>query len=929
MNRPSTGGSLLATKLYLPAPRANAVTRARLVARLLSGLRTRLTLIAAPAGFGKSTLLAQALGEAHHLPARTEVRADRGSPATSPRIGWVALDAADNDPVRFWSYLCTAVERASPGAAASALTLLRAAPSDLEPAIAEMLNGLAEHANEVVLVLDDYHAITSPEVHESLCFLVDHAPPHLHLLIASRVDPPLPLARWRARGELVEIRAADLRFTTDEAHEFLVETMGLALDASAAAALDARTEGWAAGLQLAALSLQVQTDVGGFIETFSGSHRHVVDYLAEEVLQHQPAPVRTFLLQTSILERMNAGLCEAVVGHGSHLPAETILVELDRQNLFLIPLDNERRWYRYHHLFADLLRHRLGQEQPGGVAELHRRAARWFEQHGGIIDAVDHALAAEDTELVVHLLSAHGLGFVARGETQTLQRWLEALPQYQRLGNPSVCLVQAWLYLFNRQTVEMEPYLQAAEAALPASDGRMDASGLHGELLTLRAYVALERGAVSDAVTLAREAMVLLPAMERWARSSCGLVLGYALYVLGHTAEAAAVHAENVSLARAAGNAVSALFSATEVVKLLVVQGQLREARTRAEQAIAWAADEGWQQLSPASALHIWLGNILMEAGDLTGAEDELTHAIHLTRHGPGITAARAQLFLARLRQFQGDRDGATAALAVVEEICRSWEPGGERIFFDAHMARVRLLQGEVAQVRRWASTRLPWDPQETPSSFREVELLTLARLPVLDTTGSSRDALLPEALALLGWLRDQAVAGGRGAVVIETLALEALALARDGRPVEAHERLDEALTLAAPVGIVGLFLELGAPMADLVADSLTRRAPHDPLGAYRIRLLQAFATSQPKLAPRLPPWRQPEGVSPLVEALTEREWEVLVLLAAGQSGPRIAEHFVVSINTVKTQIKSIYSKLDAHSREDALKKARLLRLLP
>ncbi len=930
MNGPPVATPLLATKLYLPVPRTTAVLRARLVARLLAGLRTRLTLIAAPAGFGKSTLLAQALDEVRHLREGSGPSARSGSAEGHSRIGWVALDPGDNDPVRFWSYLCAALDRARPGVSAAALALLRA-QSGIEPAIAVLLNDLAEHAEEVVLVLDDYHAITNPEVHEGISFLVDHAPPPLHLVIASRIDPPLPLARWRARGELVEIRAAELRFTTEEAHEFLVETMGLELDAADAAALEARTEGWAAGLQLATLSIQGHADVRGFIDSFGGSHRHIVDYLAEEVLQHQPPHVRTFLLLTSILERMNAELCEAVMGQPTDPSAATILVELERQNLFLIPLDNERRWYRYHHLFADLLRHRLGQERAGVVAKLHRRAALWFEHHGPPTDAVEHALAAADTELVVRLLAPHASRYVARGEAQTLQRWLDALPRQQLLGNPRLCLAQAWVLMDHRRVAEMEQYLQAVEASLPSA-GEPEAVRLHGELLTLRAHMAVERGAFADALLLARRALGQLPAEERWARSRSGLVLGYALYVLGQTAEAVEVHAENVSLARKAGNAVSALFSATEVVKLLVLQGRLREARVSAEQAIAWAAEEGWQQLSPASALHIWLGNIRMEAGDLTGAEAELRHAVQLTQHGPAITAARAQVFLARLRQFQGDRDGANAALAAVETIVRGWEQGGERTFFEAHVARVRLLQGEVAHARRWASQRVPWDPHETPSYFREVELLTLARRAVLDDTDASEDGRLAETLALLGWLRSQAMAWGRGMVVIETLALEALALARLGRSDEALVRLTEALMQAAPEGFVGLFLELEAPMADLVAQSLTRsHMPNDPLRPYRMQLLQAFATVEPEPAPQIsiPTGRQAEAASLLVEALTERELEVLRLLATGQSGPEIAEHFVVSINTIKTQIRSIYSKLDAHSRDEALQKARLLRLLP
>ncbi len=939
MTVPALATPMLATKLHLPTPRATAVLRSRLVTRLLTGVRTRLTLIAAPAGFGKSTLLAQALAAA-------------GS--ENQQIAWVALDAGDNDPARFWSYLYTALERASPGIGVASLAVLRAAPATIEPALAELLNALAEHAADIVLMLDDYHVITNPAIHEGISFLLDHAPPHFHLLIASRIDPPLPLARWRARGELVEIRAADLRFTIDEALQFFAETMGLHLDAESGAALEARTEGWAAGLQLAALSLHGQPDVRSFIASFSGTHRHVVDYLVEEVLGRQPDQIRAFLLQTAILERMSAALCDVVIGgwgrgaghwglrvndDASDSPSlianpqsQIILDELDRQNLFLIPLDEERHWYRYHHLFADLLRHRLRHEQPSLVPRLHHRAASWFEQHGAVADAVGHALKANDTALFVRLLTTHAARFAANGETQTLQNWLDALPREQLLGNPQLALVQARVLLLNRQMAASEPYLQAAEVALTGLDAQ-EALGLRGELLTLRAHVAIERGAYGDALSMARQALALLPETEHWARSSNGLVLGYALMVLGHTSEALVVHAENVRRSRTAGNAVSALFSATEVVKLQMLQGRLAEARASVEQALAWAAAEGWQQLPPTSALHIWYGNVLIEQGDFPAAEAELARAIHLTQHGPGITAARAHTFMARLRQLEGDRAGANAALATVEEIVSSWGPGGERTFFAAYVARVRLLGGDGAAARRWAAERATWDANEPHSYFREIELLTVARVAVLDESNQIDDAGLQETLALLVWLREQALTAGRAAVIIETLTLEALACARCGAVAQAHERIDEALALAAPEGCVGIFADLGAPMADLLAHNLTQRQANDPLRPYLTRLLHLLATGQlaqtpPNITPQL---AQPATGTTLLEpeALTEREREVLRLYAAGMTSPEIAQHFVVSINTVKTQLKSIYSKLDAHSRAEAIAKARALELLP
>jgi LuxR family transcriptional regulator, maltose regulon positive regulatory protein len=907
---------LLATKLYLPRPRSTAVARPRLVARVREGLRSRLTLLAAPAGFGKSTLLAQALA------------AERSAPA------WLALDEGDDDPARFWSYVFAALDRASSGLGAAPLAVLRATPSAVDVALAELLNALAAQDTDLALVLDDYHAISSATIHQGLGFLLDHAPPQLHLLIASRVDPPLPLARWRARGELVEIRAADLRFRADEAQHFLSETMGLRLDDEAVAALEARTEGWAAGLQLAALSLQGQADPADFIAGFGGSHRHVVDYLVEEVLERQPDHIRAFLLQTSILARMSAPLCAALVdpeGRNDRASA-TILTELDRQNLFLIALDNERRWYRYHHLFADLLRHRLQQEQPARVPELHRRAARWFAQQGVVNDALDHALAAGDSDLLAQLLEAHGARLAASGETQALQRWLDALPRTRLLASPRLCLTQASALLLNRQTVAMEPFLAAAAAALAGVDEE-EADGLRGELLAQRAHVAIERGAFAEALGLARAALGMLPQTKLLARSNAALVLGYALMILGQTAEAVVVYAEHASQSRAAGNALTAIFIANELVKLLLLQGRLREARAEAEGALAWVESEGWHTLPPTSALHIWRGNTLIEQGMFADAEAALLRAIELSRHGPAITSARAHTFLARLRQIEGDGAAADAALTTVERIIGSWERGGERAFFEASIARGRLMAGDIDAAQRWLEAHAPWDARESPSYFREIELLTRARIIVLDDAAAPDAPLLNETRALLPWLRERASAAGRGAVVLETLILEALALARSARSDEAQRRLDAALDLAAPEGFVGLFADMGPPVLALLAQNLDRRAPADALRPYVTRLLRALAGSRlsdrSPSAHAQPPHGRVGQERPEGEALTERELEVLRRFAAGMTSPEIARHFVVSVNTVKTQLKSIYGKLDAHSRAEAIARARERGLLP
>jgi LuxR family maltose regulon positive regulatory protein len=914
MEAPTRTAPLLATKLHRPLPRSTAVARPRLVARVQAGLRGRLTLVAAPAGFGKSTLLAQALQNVQ-------------------RPAWVALDAGDNDPTRFWSYVCTALERASPGLGREALAILGAGSTETELATAALLNALAASSDQIVLVLDDYHLITSPAIHERVGFLLDYAPPQLHLVIASRVDPPLPLARWRARGELVELRAADLRFTPEEALQFFGETMGLDLDTEAAAALEARTEGWAAGLQLAALSLQGQADVRGFVAGFRGSHRHVVDYLAEEVLGRQPEHLRAFLLQTAVLDRLSGPLCDAVLDvalpdAGGDSYSRLMLDRLEQENLFLIPLDDERRWYRYHHLFGDLLRHRLQQERHVLVAELHRRAAAWFAGQGVVAEAIGHALAAGDAELAANLLAVHGARFVARGESRTLQGWLDALPRERLLGDPRLCLIQAQALIHDRKVGTIEPYLRAAEVGLETAGGP-ESTALRGGLLTMQAHLAIERGTVADALVLARAADDLLPTDAHWSRSSNGLMLGYALMVLGHTGEAVGVYAENVRLCRQAGNVVSGIFSANEIIKLRHLQGRLRDARAAADEALAWVAEEDWGQLPPASALHIWRGNVLIEQGEYAAAAEELALAHRLTQ--AGITTARAHTFLARLRLLEGNLAEASTSLAAVEAICRDWERGGERMFFEAYVARLRLLAGDVDTARRWAAGRAPWSPDESPSYFRELDLLTLARVAVLAgyaATGPS------DVLDLLGWLREAALAAGRGLVVIETLAVEALAYAGSGDAERAQASLDAALALAAPEGCIGLFVDLGPPMAELLGQRAARKAQNEPVQPYLRRLLAAFPAGaghgravEGDGAPA--PHPAPDRANASREALTEREREVLRLFAAGMTSAEIASHFVVSVNTVKTQLKSIYSKLDTHSRAELVARARALNLIP
>jgi LuxR family maltose regulon positive regulatory protein len=895
---------LLATKFHIPRARARAVARPRLLSRFLLGMELRLCLLAAPAGFGKSTLLAQALA---NLPAESE-------------LAYLALEANDNDPSRFWSYVLHAIERSRNGSAQHALQLLQASPNNIELALTELLNRLAEQRNELILVLDDFHTISHVQISKQLDFLISHAPPQLHLVIASRSDPMLSLGRLRARGELLELRAADLRFTSEESLAFFNQSMGLQLDLATIEQLEKRTEGWAAGLQLAALSLQGQSDQKGFVEQFSGSHRHVVDYLAGEVLEGQSEQIRCFLLYTAVLERMHPELCEALLVDSplAGQSALAILEELERQNLFLIPLDDQRQWYRYHHLFGELLRHRLKRELGEKTFELHRKAAVWYEAHGAINDAIEHALASKDLGLLGQMLGRHAERFLANGQIITLQRWLDALPREQLLGDLELSLVMARLLLFKRELPELSIFLANVERLLESYHGS-DSASLRGKWYALHAHAEIERGNFQLALARSEQALAILPQEELWARSDCGLIQGYALMMLGRTEDAIAVHRENIRHARAAGNPVSGLFSATEVVKLTLLQGKLGQAWRSAEESLAWAVQEGWDRLPPASAIQIWLGNTLFEQGDFEAAEDTLRRAIALSNREPGITSARSLVFFARVQIQLNKSERANSAISEIESMIKGWQPAGERSFFEAWIARLRIQQGDLAAAQAWATSRPAWQKDEPYSYFREIELLSLARLAFAQAQSKQRDDQLASTREMLDWLLQQAQTGQRHAVVFDCLVLLALIDQQSRDPQQAQIFLEQALALTEAEGWLGNWLEWGKAIRDLLCLYLAH--PNQRMSSYAAHILAGFTSAGPAVA-------QIEAAPAAIvqaDALSEREREVLRLYAKGMSSSAIAAHFVVSVNTVKTQLKSIYNKLDCHSRAEAIARAREL----
>ncbi|MEP7331292.1 MAG: helix-turn-helix transcriptional regulator, partial [Terracoccus sp.] len=575
---------VIATKLYVPRPRPGLVPRPRLLERLRQGAESRLTLVSAPAGFGKSTLLAAWLGE-------RAAEAPEGPAATSaepPCVAWVSLDHGDSDPASFWTYVLTAIRNAAPEAGANALAQLEQDAAAIEPALTTLVNELAQTERAMTIVLDDYHLAESPEVGEGLAFLLEHLPPQVHVVVSTRADPGLPLSRMRVRRELVEIRAADLRFTTDEAAAYLQSVAGLHLARADVAVLEERTEGWIAALQLAALSLQGRDDAAGFIAGFAGDDRYIVDYLVEEVLAHQPGPVRDFLLRSAVLDRLTGPLCDAVTGNtvtgsddGSHL-----LVTLERANLFIVPLDDRREWFRFHHLFADVLRARLSAEQPELVPLLHQRASRWFEQHDLPDEAITHALAARDLDRATYLIELAVPAIRRLRQESVLIGWLRALPEDAVRRSPVLSVYYAFMLMATGDVEGIEAWLDAAERALAEPPGSSPPRADTDDLRTLpatiavhRASLAQARGDVAGTTAHARRALELAGPGDHAARGGAAGFLGLAAWARGDVSEAIETFGQAVASLRAAGNVVDELSSTVLLADMWLVAGRPGTAR--------------------------------------------------------------------------------------------------------------------------------------------------------------------------------------------------------------------------------------------------------------------------------------------------------------------------------------------------------------
>ena len=894
---------LIATKLYVPKLRRGLVARPRLIERLRRGTESRLTLVSAPAGFGKTTLLAEWLGET-----RGEDRC----------VAWLSLDPSDNEPSSFWTYVVTALQTAGPGVGQGALELIASSPLPTDTVITTLINELAAAPGVVWLVLDDYHLVDSHEVRDGMTLLLEHLPPHVHIVLSTRADPDLPLARWRVRGELVEIRAADLRFTSDETATYLNEAAGLHLAAEDVEVLEGRTEGWIAALQLAALSIQGSQDVSTFIAGFTGNDRYIVDYLVEEVLAHQPEPVREFLLHTAVLDRLTGPLCDAVTGGAD---GSLMLATLQRANLFLVDLDDRREWYRYHHLFADVLRARLLAEQRDLVPLLHQRASVWCEAHDSAEEAVKHALAARNFDRAAYLLELAVPAIRRDRQEAMLLAWLKALPDETVRRSPVLSVFYGYLLMEAGDLDAFEPRLDDAERALAAvPEGAAPPWAETEELRMLPATIAVYRASLAQArgdvvgmAEHARRALNLAGPTDHLARGGAVGFLSLAAWAQGDVTSALGTFTQAVASLHAAGNLVDELSSTVVLADMWLAAGHPSKARRLYEHALKASEAHGEPVLRATPDLHVGLSEIDYEVGNLESAKLHLETAAALGE-GAAMTESRYRWFvaMARVAGVEGDPQEAILLLAQAEQLYR---PG----FFPdvrpiaAMKARVWITHGNLSQAADWAQDR-GVSATDDPSYLSEFDHLTLVRLLIAQHREHPQTGWLDQAVRMLDRQHEAAETSGRAGSLVEIRMLQALAQDAQGHRPRALLSLGQAWAQAPePAGYVRLFLDEGAPMVELLRDAQQQA----PAGVHPRRLLSLSAAGDGEAAGA--PQRL---VPPSAEQLSERELQVLRLLDSELSGPQIARELFVSHNTLRTHTKHIFTKLEVTTRRAAVGRA-------
>jgi LuxR family maltose regulon positive regulatory protein len=888
---------LLTTKLYIPPIRPELVPRPHLIERLNAGLRSghKLTLISAPAGFGKTMLVNAWL---------------RG---TGRSFTWLSLDEGDNTLPRFLDYLIAAFQHIDEEIGQTEQNLLQAPhPPPVETLLTELINDSAAQPTPFVLVLDDYHTITELGVHEAVRFLLEKQSLQIHMVIISRHDPPLPLSRLRGRGQITEIRQRDLRFTVEEATTFLNQLMGLNLETSQVAALNGHTEGWITGLQMAAFALQSRiaddgTDpVPRFIESFSGRHHFILDYLTDEVLKRQPEPIYQFLLRTCILEQMCSDLCDALTGQTS---SQQTLEHLQRANLFVVPLDGERRWYRYHRLFAELLRARLQEAAPEQIPDLHFRAATWHDQNALPTKAVHHALAIPDFDLAADVIERAILTATTWSSVSValFSEWFNPLPEDVLRARPRLRLFASRVLYLTGQREETERILQELTTLLQGDPAIPDAKNILGLVIVDRASYAAVRGNVQQAIEFAHQALTHWPEENAPMRMRVSSVLGLAHFRAGNMTEAEQAFSQAIAAAKAANIGFVAVPFVCSIAEIQITQGRLRQALQTCQQAIEMATVEGAPTWMP-GFVTLELGKILYEQNDLSAAEQRVSRSLkQLGQSGTTDSFGIGHALLARIKQARGDDDGAQEAIQRALQIAQSFDIARISTLIEAHQARIWLAQGQLELAARWARD---YEQLGAVEYLHEFEDLALAR--VLLAQDKSVDAL-----ALLDRLLSPAKAAGRMGTVIEISALRALALQALNDTENALETLKHTLQLAEPEGYARVFLDEGEPMAQLLRQAARRGITTSYVGQL-LAALGAEAEDRPAI-----------DMSLLIEPLSNREIQVLELIADGLSNPEIAQRLFISLPTVKSHTRNIYGKLSVHNRKDAVARARELNILP
>jgi LuxR family maltose regulon positive regulatory protein len=886
----------LRTKLYVPPPQSTWISRPRLLKRMDEGFERKFTLISAPAGFGKTTLLVEWIHQ------------------KKKPIAWFSVDKKDNDPVHFLTYVIAGLQTLEAGIGKAALTLLRSPqPPPLESILINLINDISCIPTGATLVLDDYHAVDAKPIHDLIAFLLDHLPKHMHLVMATRSDPPLLLARLRSQNQLTELRVADLSFTTDETAELFNKGLNLQLSNNDIHLLETRTEGWIAGLQLAALSLHGRKDPSNFLKAFKGDHRYIADYLTEEVLNRQPEQLRNFLLQTSILERLSGSLCDAVTRQEN---SRQMLNTLETANMFVIPLDEERCWYRYHHLFADLLQQRLRMKQGDLVAELHRRASQWFAKNGFKNEAVDHALVAQDYALAVQLIEEVAEIDWDRARESRLLQWFKKLPDEKIDAKPKLCIFYARELFKSGYLDDAEKRLQAAEQMLKSTPIRdMNKEGLLGRIAVIRAYMSIRTGDLSRTIYFSSQALNLLPQRDLNWRSVAATTLGMGIGS-DKLVEAQQAFFEAMKISKAAGNVYYHIFAGSCMGSTLFKRGKLKEAKDISRQLLSLAIENGIEQTGIVGSLYANLGMIFCEWNDIDEGIRLLNKGVELSELGRDpVIVASCQVGLLRALMYRMDIAGALKLMENINERAGNFAlPPWITNTISALNVFFWLGSGNLNAALQWAQERgLSID--DKLDGLHELEYIALAHILIAQNKMDEADRLLQR-------LIENAKAGDRVYMMIEMRLMRAMIFKAKQDTAAVLAELKLALSLAEPGGLIMIFVSKGKPVAELLEEILAvKKRDHDATKAgfslsYLKKLLSVFKAATP---PKI------EG---LMDPISERELEVLYLIAAGLSNREIADKLFISLNTVKTHTKNINSKLDVNSRIKAVARAKELGLL-